>query len=304
MNIEEKFAKGAESNTYQRIGIEYKVNVFLGYNDDGHMSMVITEPGKDALVKSSKLIDVSLKRRDDQKMALTFDLLDNSYKSMFLIFCKDIILVCESAGSKTAISNALTRWKYWKEMFGKKKQSILNKQEIKGLIGELIELRDHFMKEFKATAAIQSWMGPLAGHKDFEIAHTWYEVKSVNENAVQVNISSLEQLEAEEDGHLVIMRLEDASITSGLAINLNKVVMSIIEKISDPDDMDLFRTRLDNVGYIPDDEYDNYNFVFKGRQSYLVSKDFPRLTRKMVSDSIGNVTYTLLLDGISSYREN
>ncbi len=95
MNIEEKFKKGNISNTYQRIDSDYKVNIFLGYNDDGKMSMVITEPGKETAIKSSKLIDVSLKRREDQKMALTFDLLDDAYKSMFMVFCKDIIVICE-----------------------------------------------------------------------------------------------------------------------------------------------------------------------------------------------------------------
>ena len=304
MNIEEKFARGAESHTYLRIDSEFRTNIFLGYNDDGQMSLVVAEPGREAVVKSSKLIDVSLKRREDNKMALKFDLLDESYKSMFFIFCKDIIAVCERAGSDMAISNALMRWKYWKEMFGKKKSSILDKQEIKGLIGELFELRDHFIKDFGETVAVQSWMGPLLGHKDFEIDETWYEVKAVNENAVQVNISSLEQLESENDGHLVIIRLEDASMTSSVAVNLNEMVLRVAEEIKDPENLDLFMTRLDNMGYAPDEEYDNYNFVFKGRQCYSVTEQFPRLTRSSVSESIGNAKYTILLNGISEFKES
>ncbi len=304
MNIEEKFAKGAQSHTYQRIDSEYRVNVFLGYNENGKMSMVITEPGKESVVNSTKLIDVSLKRREDNKLALSFDLLDETYKSLFIIFCKDMITACERAGSPMAISNALIRWKYWKEMFGRKKTSILEKQEIKGLIGELIELKDHFLKDYDETTAIQSWMGPMMGHKDFEIYNTWYEIKSVNENALQVNISSLEQLEASYDGHLVIVRLEDASATSGLAINLNQAVASVVDLIHDPENLDLFGTKLDNVGYIPDEEYNSYNFVFKGRQCYKVSKDFPRLTRSQVAESIGNAQYTILLNGIIEFKED
>ena len=91
MNIEEKFQKGVVDHTYQRIDSEYKVNIFLGYTDEGNMSMVITEYGNKVLVKSTKLIEVSLKKREDEKMALSFDLLDNSYKSLFLLFCNDII---------------------------------------------------------------------------------------------------------------------------------------------------------------------------------------------------------------------
>ena len=304
MNIEEKFAKGAATHTYQRIDPDYQVNIYLGYNDDGQMSLVITEFGREVLVKSSKLIDVKLRKREDKRLALTFDLMDNSYKSMFLIFCKDIIAVAEKSGPEMAISGVLTRWKYWKEMFGKKKQNILDKSEIKGLIGELIELRDHIMSECSETEAIQSWMGPLLGHKDFEIFDTWYEIKSVSENAVQVNISSLEQLESEVDGHLIIVKLEDSTAASELSINLNTVVISVLNKLEDPENIDLFQIRLDNMGYVADPEYDNFNFIFKGRQSYMVTSEFPRIRRKDLHPSIGNAKYTIMLDGIVEYKED
>lgn len=303
MNIAEIFEKGAQSHTYRRIDSNYRVNVFLGYNEQGQMSMVITEPGKEKRVKSSRLINVSLKRREDEKMALSFDLLDNSYKSMFIVFCKDMIEISEKAGSAYAISNALTRWEYWKEMFGKSRKDVLSKSEIKGLIGELLELRDHFMSNWDEKTAISSWMGPLYGHKDFEIEDTWYEVKSVNENAVQVQISSLEQLDAEIDGHLVIVRLEDTSEASNGAINLNGVVNSVFSKINDSESRDLFLTKLDNVGYSYDEEYENICFSYKGTEYYEVSEGFPRLTRKNTSELIGNASYSIIIGGIRNYKE-
>lgn len=303
MNIQEKFEKGVIGRTYTRVDSEYKVNIFLGYNEDGQMSMVITELGKEKLVKPSKRIDVTLKSREDGKLALSFNLLDGAYKPIFTIFCKDMINVCELAGSSMAISNALERWNYWKEMFDKKKQNILDKMEIKGLIGELLELKNHFMQEWEETTAIASWMGPLLGHKDFEIDDTWYEIKSISENAIQVKISSLEQLDSEIDGHLVIVRLEDTSPVTNNSINLNSIVMKVAEEISNPTNSDLFMMRLDNMGYSYDEEYENYCFMYKGTEYYSVKEDFPRLTRSEVNNSIGNASYTILLNGVSDYRE-
>ena len=303
MELQKKFDKGAESHTYQRIDAGYHTNIFLGYNDDGQMSMVITESGKDVAVKSSQIINVQLKKREDNKLALSFDLIDISYKSLFLVFCKDIIITSEKAGNEMAISNALIRWKYWKEMFGKRRQNILDKMEIKGLIGELIELKEYFMERWDETTAITSWMGPLLGHKDFEIEETWYEIKSVNENAVQVTISSLEQLESDAEGHLVIIRLEATNTSNNQSINLNQMVADISNKIIDPENMGLFLTKLDNVGYEYNTEYDNYNFTYKGTQRYSVGNDFPRIRRSEINPSIGNVKYTILLDGISEFRE-
>lgn len=303
MDLLEKFEKGAENHTYQRVDSCYKVNIFVGYNENGNMSFVITEFGRVVSVSSSKLINVSLKKRADDKLALTFDLMDNGYKSMFLIFCSDIIDNCEHAGQDKAIANAIIRWKYWRELFGKKSSSILDKSTVKGLVGELIELRSFFLKNWDEKTAISSWMGPLLGHKDFEIADTWYEIKTVNENAVQVSITSLEQLESDTDGHLVIVRLEDTSPASELSINLNKAVLSIVNQIKDPEILDLFRKRLNNIGYEPLPEYDDIAFIHKGTERFAVTDSFPRIRRVQLDPAIGNANYTILLANISKYKE-
>lgn len=303
MQLVEKFQKGAATRTYQRIDIEYRVNVFIGYNPDGQMSMVITENGKNEKVKSTKFIDVNLNKREDGKMALSFDLLDNAYESMFVVFCKDIILVCEQAGREMAISNALIRWKYWKELFGKRRTTILEKNEIKGLIGELLELKNHFIPEIGADNAITSWMGPLLGHKDFELSDTWFEVKTVNEAAIQVVISSIEQLEAEKDGHLVIIRLEDTNPLANGAVSLNRLVLEIMEIINDPETLEKFRIKLDNVGYEQNPLYDEICFLYKGTERYVVNDKFPRLRRKEINEAIGNAKYSILFNGITDFKE-
>ena len=304
MDIQKKFEAGRESHTYQRIDANYSVNIFLGYNEKGNMSMIITENGVETKVKSSKFIEVSLKRREDKKLALAFDLLDEAYNSLFLIFCKDIITVCEKAGVDMAISNALMRWKYWRELFGRQSSHLLDSQEIKGLIGELIVLKDRFIPKYDVTKCIESWMGPLLGHKDFEISDTWYEVKTIPENATQVTISSLEQLEADNDGHLMIVRLEDSNAVTDNAITLNQLVTSIVNLIDDPETIDLFRSKLDNMGYCPDSEYDKYNYLLKSVYQYKITPTFPRLRRKNTNPNIANVKYSILLNGIRDFLED
>lgn len=303
MELQDKFLAGKDNYTYQRIDSDYLVNFFLGYNDNGNMSMVLIEFGKIEKVKSSKMIDVKLGKREDGKLVLSFDLLDSSFSSMFMIFCKDMIGVCEKAGCDLAISNALIRWKYWKELFGRKRFQILDKSEIKGLIGELIELRDYFIPLLGVKKAIQAWMGPLLGHKDFEALGTWYEIKTINEGAIQIIVSSLEQLDSEYDGHLHVVKVEEASPVSSISFNLNQLVLQITDLILDPEDLDAFRIKLDNVGYEPNDAYDNFHFTYKGTQRYYVNSKFPRLTRSEIKKSIGNVKYTILLEGISEFRE-
>ncbi len=303
MEISKKFEKGIETHTYQRIDPDYKVNIFLGYNEEGQMSMILTEDGKEEKVLSSRLIDVHLNRREDHKLALSFDLIDRAYASMFTLFCKDMIVVCERAGRDMAISSALVRWKYWKEMFGRKKSHLLDRQEIKGLMGELYELKNRMIPEYGYRDAIKSWRGPLLGHKDFEINNTWYEVKTINDGAVQVIISSLEQLESDIDGHLIIVRVDETSENNEKAMNLNNMVLQITDSIEDPEMLEEFRTKLDNAGYTTDSEYESISFVFKGSEMYEVNDAFPRLRRNEISEVIGNAKYTILLAGIADFKE-
>ena len=303
MEIFSKFEQGRENHTYQRIDPDYKVNVFLGYNDDGNMSMIITEDGSDEKVSSSKLIDVKLKRRSDQKLALSFDLLDMHYAPMFVMFCKDVIIVCEESGKDKAIKNAVVRWKYWKELFGKKHSQLLDRLEIKGLIGELYVLDSLFARKYGYKTAVSSWMGPAMGHKDYEIGDTWYEIKTINDGANQFIVSSIEQLDSDYSGHIIVVRVDETSEINESATNLNKIIYSIVDEIEDIEVLNLFRNKLSNVGYFSDPYYDDFNYIIKGSDMYLVNDDFPRIKRDAVSSSIGNAKYTILLAGIASFKE-
>lgn len=46
MKLKSKFEKGKASRTFQRIDSTYTVNIFVGYDDDGRMTVVITENSK------------------------------------------------------------------------------------------------------------------------------------------------------------------------------------------------------------------------------------------------------------------
>lgn len=305
MNLQEKFEKGREAKTYQRIDAEYKVNVYLGYNDEGQMSLVIIEKGVLKKVRSSSVIKVKMyRRKEEENILLSFDLLDNTYMPMFLTFSKDMILIAEKAGREMAISNAVSRWKYWMQMFSRKKSDLLRDEQIKGLLGELLELKGFFIPKYGASLAVGGWMGPYLGHKDYEIGTTWHEIKAVNENALQVRISSLEQLESDEDGHLHVVRLEKTNDVNKLAVNLNNTVLSIIDKIEELEVLDLFREKLECAGYFSCPEYDSYNYIYKGTQKYIVTEGFPRLRRCEISPAVGNAEYTLILSNLGEYLEN
>lgn len=303
MELSKKFQQGENRHTYQRIDEDYQVNFFVGYNDSGKMSMILTESGRDVRVKSSNLIDVNLNRREDGKLALSFDLMDQSYASMFLVFCKDMIVVCEREGRNRAIESAIVRWNYWLKMFGKKRDKYLEKSVVKGLIGELMIMKEYLIPLYGYEQAITGWMGPQSGHKDYEIGETWYEIKTTTAGATEVTINSAEQLDSTLEGHLGVVRLDDASPISNTSLNLNEVIIDVMDCIELPEIMDLFRAKLDLLGYESDEYYNDFAFVYSGFDLYSIKDSFPRITRNELYTAIGNVQYSLLLGAIENFKE-
>ncbi len=303
MNLLDKFQKGADTYTYQRLSTDYKVNIFLGYNNQGQMSLAITEPGSIETVQSTKEIAVRMGLRNDGKVSLTFDLVNSDSQTLFLTLCKDLITVCEKAGSSKAISAALGRWKHWLEMMRRQPQGILDQLKIRGLIAELIILKDYLIPKYGETDAVISWMGPLLGHKDFEIENTWYEVKSCAESALKVEISSIEQLESDVPGHLAVVKLEKSNMAAGNTVNLNSMVDAVRSALSREDTLSALNFKLRTAGYYYNQEYDSYNYSMKGQALFSVAGDFPRLRRSDISPYIGEAKYSILISGLADYLE-
>ena len=303
MNLMKKFNEGKNHKKYFRIDPDYKLDAYVGYNEEGQMSLSIIENGRIEKINSSKFIHAQLNKRNDGKLVLSFDLQDSAYISTFLVLCSDLIEMCECNGKDKAIQTAIERWNFWRDMFSNKQPDILSKKEIKGLIGELIVLSEFMIKKHGHFEAINSWMGPLLGHKDFEFGDEWIEVKSINTASNQVTISSLEQLDSQVEGKLIIVRLEDTNSSVDDAINLNSIVNEIVEDLDSSDIMQAFQMKLYSAGYAYNKLYDDINFRFEKMETYKVVDEFPRLTRGNVNLKIGNAKYTILLDGIESFKE-
>jgi len=73
---------------------------------------------------------------------------------------------------------------------------------------------------------------------------------------------------------------------------------------TDVENLNVLQTKLDNIGYSFDEEYELWNFLYKGRQSYYVDDMFPRIRKKDVDNAIGNAQYTIMLDGIERFKED
>lgn len=149
---------------------------------------------------------------------------------------------------------------------------------------------------------LNGWSGPEPTHKDFSYKEVWFEIKSINSFKNSVSISSLEQLDSELPGHLVVYNFEKMS-SSFAGITLNKLVALISKTLQYETDRDIFFAKLKQVGYSYNEVYDNYVYNLIKVDSYLVDDRFPRIKADTLPSGITKVQYDVLLSMIEKNKE-
>lgn len=302
MELKEKFEKEIEAETFKRIDAIHPLDIYIGHNEKGNKTLIIVEFGQIEEVESTRMIDVSFTKRTDNKLSLAFSLLDDAMKDMFYSFCEDIVESSKNIEKEKAIQFIIRRWKDWINLFKNPYTTILTENEIRGLIGELIFLNEFMFEKYGIEKGLNSWIGSSKAHKDFEIEDTWYEVKTIRENALTVKIHSLEQLDSKNLGNLILIRLEPSNKSINEYIDLNGYVEKIKNKLINDKQKMLFLEKVKEIGYFYTEEYDKYTYRLKKIERYLVNSEFPKITKRELRDEIVRVTYDIEIDRIRSFK--
>lgn len=300
--IEKKFDECKNSMSYKRISPDHPVNIYVGYNDKGNKSLAIISTKCNSDFESTRLIDVELNVRADGNYVLSFNLLDDSLSDIFYQFVSDIIDKTYNLKDYSPIAFAIERWKKWINMFKNPKNIFLSENEVRGLLGELIYLEKYMFDKYGIDKSLESWIGSSLSHKDFEIDDTWYELKTIKENALTVTISSIEQLDSNKQGELVLIKLEPSNESICEPIKLNDYIKKIESYFSNDHQLNIFKEKLDERKYFYAPEYDKYVYSIKGIDHYGVTENFPRLKNNDLPDSIARASYDLYIKKIEDFK--
>lgn len=292
-------------DTYQRVNNTHLLDLYVGIDAAARWTLLLISEYPSPKIVSSRMILVKSGKRSDKKWSLSFSLVDDSYKDMFVLFCEDI--VCSSACMKNkekATRFVGKRYKEWREMLANARGNLLSPAEIKGLLGEMYFLKKYLCVQYGAEKAALSWTGPKCLPQDYIIDDTWYEVKTVSSSRTEVSISSIEQLDCVKPGELVVIRADKTSVANTDAVNLNALYKELLAMLPDDDSRERFSTMLLRYGYYPRPEYEGEECIFeiKAMIRYAVSADFPCIHRCNLPECVTEAKYSLALATIDSYR--
>lgn len=214
-------------------------------------------------------------------------------------------MVCDVAGALDAEIGAdephllrvfLSRVRAWQEFMRKGAQPLSAENEI-GLVGELAILAAILDEGVLAASALEAWVGPLGGLRDFEIGTGGIEVKSTLSAAgFPAWVGSLDQLDDSVRQPLFVagVRLRQAASGSSLPDSVASV-RDIVQGYAAAER--LLSERLVAAGYF-DTQADQYSrcFHIANVRVVEVGPGFPRLTPGEAPPGIVRARYEIDLD--------
>lgn len=280
----------------------HPVEIHIGYAELNQKTLLIRNAGEQSNVNSSKSIVADNYKTSDGTWNLSFRLIQIDNEEVFLRFCWDII---ESSRQECddPIQFIIERYAKWLKLMEHMRTDIMDASRQKGLIGELLHLIKLTMK-LGIEKTVQSWTGPFGSDQDFVYDDTWDEVKSVGVASETVSISSLEQLDTDQNGTLVVYFIDKTTPTNANGISLATTVCSARECVeSSTTARELLEQCLFLYGYRDLKEYEVQKYHLAGFRRYNVSEEFPKLIRKNTNSAITQARYSLSLSAIAGFVE-
>lgn len=291
-------------------GASHPLKLYWGRDPQGRY-LFIYETGRDTVIDRKmlpKLSGISLafaNSKYNAKIVLTLN--DTVNWELFHSLCQDLLLATKSVFKEgLGIAIFLRRLRRWQEFLKRERSGILSKEEIKGLVGELLFLSNKVATVFGLDNAVSFWKGPEDAPQDFAIHQTAVEVKCQSGGSKpSVRITSAEQLEPQlPNGFLAVYTIASADSSESKAFTLNGLVAGIREKMqSEPESVrERFEDLLFMAGYTTRDEYDEELFIQIALKCYKLTQGFPMIKLSEIPAGIDRVSFTLKLESCAPFE--
>lgn len=241
INFEEQFSKlKANEDILKKVDTNNEIKIFFGLSKEGKKRLAFQSSNVIEQIESTKTINVN-HYRDSENYWLSFDLEDNKFQNLFYTFCSDMVNSLSGlSDAKNELEYIKNRFYNWKKMFQNVTIKELSEEKEQGIFGELYFLYKYIIPKYGVDTSILSWAGPLKFNKDFSINDTWYEIKTSSVSSTNIKITSLSQLDSENEGFLSVVKVEKMSqeFNGNLysVYNLIQLIMSQITTIKVQDD--------------------------------------------------------------------
>jgi hypothetical protein len=231
---------------------------------------------------------------------------DRKNEDVFATLAEDLIGVVAKQSSEAKVIGLIHhRVLIWKSLFDETLGNGLSLESQLGLFAELYFLQSMITSSQKPIADVmESWVGPTAANRDFELGGWAAEVKGTRANQHQkVTIHNERQLD---NTHLekLFLCCYAFDVQKSTTPSLNDQVESLRSLLEmHPVECTSFERKLILAGYMAQHRYlyDEHGFILRYSGFYRVGDGFPCIREQDVPSGVGNVTYTIMLSSLSAF---
>lgn len=284
-----------------RIGRDFRSRYVFQLDGDGSAGAGMSIPKLAGM-------ECELEPLPGDRLRLTLTLGNGADFSNFRLMCTGLMLATEGfspAHSEAGMIAAIEELHRWQEMLRRRRDSLLSRNEIIGLIGELHFLRDVLCPRFGILASLRFWNGPEGHEQDFVVGGAIFEVKTQVVTADRrIRISSEDQLDPVQ-GRIFIcnqgvapLPVSDpaARTLSALVAEVRSMAAALDVRATDLLDIALLEAR-----YEDREEYDEEAWILVDRNLYAVTGEFPRIERADLRSGVEMVEYSIRIADCRQY---
>lgn len=229
---------------------------------------------------------------------------------LFLEVCNDIVGTLQEHPIEESRQACILRLRRWSELLRPERKR-LSLERQKGLIAELAFLRDDMFATRGSGAALEGWVGPEGGKRDFAFGQVLAEVKSKRDSAHhEVKVSSEDQLSTNPSERLFLCVVEVNPAPDGPedchedTFTLKDAVEGAKGELTSPLQRETLEVKLALAGYFDEDDYSDCRWS-RGSVSYYEVRDgFPRLRPEDLAPGVSGVKYRLDLSYCADFLVN
>jgi len=290
-----------------RINASCYSDMYLAIDEHGNHCLILILPiDYELKFKVIKKDKISLEYFSD-KNYVVMTLLDSEFNGLFDDLILSIYNAIKSIEEVEVYSKVFIQtFHQWVLFFSPEYSTKLPKDVIKGILGELIVLRELVLNSGwrDINEALLGWVGPYDQTHDFVYLDKNIEVKTKNDKQVSVRISSEHQLAIEEGKELILSVVsvsEDLINGASLKMIVEELKVLTFEMFGD---FSIVLKALHQKGLTLQNLscYDNYRFKAMTITDFnCLNEGFPKITSANLPSNITNVKYDLNLSKMSKF---
>lgn len=301
-----QLAAAVGGSAQSRVDATHPLDIYADVRPPDGVGLVAVCGVRPPDVRPMRALSIDQGRRADGRWTLRLTLLEQQLLPVFTALCRDIVACTRSGVDEAHLGQVVVqRLLHWRSLL-ERKTAGLGEAALRGLIGELLVLRDRLLPSLGPTAAVGAWRGPLGAPQDFVLPDgRRIEVKTVGPYANQVHINGLDQLDSQGDSlTMTVVMAETAVPDVGSAVSAPALIAELRDLLAtEPESLATFEVSLNGLGWHEHASHGAVALRFLGMDDYEVGPGFPRLTRGTVPTGVLDADYAIALPGRGTVRD-